>query len=286
VAVCRTVLVFPNEGERDQARAVLQVAGQEVRVFQVPAGLVGVGIAAIHFPSEEEAAILHLLGRQNVIVGGTCEFDPAQVVGAASVCLPEGAGTEGDAALLERINLTMVLPCIADYRKIRIRAQMSHDVSAVLPYLNGLLPRATYNAAGQTFTFTAGERLITLYPRRVEMAKAEDVLDALRTLAWLREWINETWANRASLTPSYEKRMRPHALQVYPYLPAAQHNCRQCGEQTCLAFAVKVVNEMEGQVIGNCWPLREVWEYETQREIVYDLLRAAGYETPGGSRQS
>jgi len=35
-----------------------------------------------------------------------------------------------------------------------------------------------------------------------------------------------------------------------PYLPVAQHNCRECGERTCLAFAVKVVNEMEGQKIG------------------------------------
>jgi len=280
VATLRTVLVFPNAAERDRARALLRAEGQEAEVFRVPAGLEGVGMAALHFPPEEEAAILYLLGRQNVIIGGTGEFDPAQIKERGADNVPMGA--RGEEVLLACIHLTMLLPCIADYRKIRVRAQMSHDVSAVLPYLNGLLPRATYNAAGPTFTFTEGERLITLYPRRVEMAKAEDVLDALRTLAWLREWINETWANRASLTPSYEKRVRPHALQIYPYLPAAYRNCRQCGEQTCLAFAVKVVNEMEGQSIGNCRPLRGIWEYEAQRDVVYDLLRAAGYETPEG----
>jgi len=288
-ATLRTVLVFPNTAERDRARALLQAAGWEVGVFQVPPGLEGVGIAALHFPPEEEPEILHLLGRQNILVGGTGEFDPAQVVEAGPGTCPQeenepSTGRATDTAPLEWIDLTMILPCIADYRKIRVRAQMSHDVSEVFPYLNGLLPRATYNPAGPTFTFTVGERLITLYPRRVEMAKAEDVLDALRTLAWLREWINETWARRADLTPSYEKRLRPHPLQVFPYLPAAHRNCRRCGEQTCLAFAVKVVNEMEGQVIGNCQPLWEEQEYEEQRDLVSHLLGAAGYIVPARER--
>lgn len=278
VAVRRTVLVFPHPAERDRARNLLLATNLEAEVFEIPAGLAGVEIAALHFPTEEEAPILHLLGRQNIIIGGTGEFDPDQVEAVQGKEAPAEEG--GEELFLKRINLTMILPCIADDQKIRVRAQMSHNVSAVLSYLNGLLPRATYHAAGPTFTFTAGERLITLYPWRVEMAKADDVWDALRTLAWLWEWINETWRRRADLTPNYEKRLHLHPLQIYPYLPAAYRNCQQCGERTCLAFAVKVVNEMEGQRIGNCRPLWEMPDYEEQRDIVGRLLRAAGYDTP------
>ncbi|MBI3947721.1 MAG: hypothetical protein HY321_17510 [Armatimonadetes bacterium] len=272
----QVVLAFPNAGERDRARDILLRAGHAAVIFAAPEALAGVSIAALRFPAPEEGAILHLLGRERVIVGGTGRAGSGRPGETSRDATP----LPTDLPLLAHVQLTTILPCIADYRKIRVRATLSDDIRAVMPYLNALLASGTYNASGETFTFTNGVVMTTLYARRVEMAKADDVLDALQRLARLREWVNQTWAERASIAPSTERRVRPHALQIYPYLPAAHHNCRKCGQWTCLALAVKVIHEMEGRTIGDCLPLCQDPACEEQREVVYGLLRAAGYRVP------
>lgn len=276
MAVRHTVVVFPNLAERNRARSLLQSAGHEVEVLQVPAGLSGVRVAALHFPQEQANTLLHLLARQSVLITGTAHLDSSQIPSAA----PERELPEERDLLIPHVDLIEVLPCLADYRKIRARALLSNDVRPVMPYLNALLASGTFNAASETFTFNQGDVRIALYPTRVEMAKADDILDALQHLARLREWLNETWAKRDSITPSYERRVSLHALQIYPYLPAGHHNCRRCGEWTCLAFAIKVIHEMDGRTVGDCLPLRQDPNYEEQRSVLYGLLRAAGYPVP------
>ncbi len=53
--------------------------------------------------------------------------------------------------------------------------------------------------------------------------------------------IQETYIDKGSIEPVYERRSRPTPLVIYGWLPQ-QAGCRRCGEQTCLAFAAQLVN--------------------------------------------
>ena len=56
----------------------------------------------------------------------------------------------------------------------------------------------------------------------------------------IRVWVNQNWQQRQTITPYYETRHRPPALEVYWRLPGT--NCRACGEKMCMAFAFRLWN--------------------------------------------
>jgi ArsR family metal-binding transcriptional regulator len=80
--------------------------------------------------------------------------------------------------------------------------------------------------------------MVSVYPHRVAVAKADEIVDAWRVLEELRCRANEAWARRSEIEPSYERREKPPALEIYKRLPRT--NCGACGERACLAFAVRV----------------------------------------------
>jgi ArsR family metal-binding transcriptional regulator len=133
----------------------------------------------------------------------------------------------------------MVLgPCVADYKKIRLIAHLEGDLCPVLPYLNSVLPQASYAPTAETLTFMDGYRMIALYPKRITIAKADEIVDAWLTLERIRFPAVQTWSNRDRIAPSFETRKRPPALEIFKRLPGT--NCGLCGEPTCLAFAMQV----------------------------------------------
>ena len=99
--------------------------------------------------------------------------------------------------------------------------------------------------------------------------------DAERTLAWLRGLINQTFGARETITPSYKSCDAPKALDVYKLLPGL--NCGECGEATCLAFALKVV--AQAAEIASCRPLFS-GPFEDRRARLVEVLIGAGYEVP------
>lgn len=137
-----------------------------------------------------------------------------------------------------RAAVMILASCSADENKIRTIAHISGDMCGAFPYLNAEMKHASYNAAGDTFTFMEDYRLITLYPHRIAVAKADDVVDAWRVLESVRCRLNDVWARRAAIEPSYAMRRRPGALEIYARLPGI--NCGECGLATCLAFAMRV----------------------------------------------
>jgi len=64
------------------------------------------------------------------------------------------------------------------------------------------------------------------------------------------------------------------ALDVYKYLPKT--NCKECGEQTCMAFAVKLLNGEKD--VKDCKPLFEDRRYMGIRETLISLLISTGYD--------
>ncbi len=82
--------------------------------------------------------------------------------------------------------------------------------------------------------------MVTLYPQRIAVAKADEIVDAWRVLEKLRVLANTCWENRDIITPSFETRVKPPALEIFFRLPKT--NCKQCGEATCIAFALRLWN--------------------------------------------
>jgi ArsR family metal-binding transcriptional regulator len=97
----------------------------------------------------------------------------------------------------------------------------------------------------------------------------------------LKEIVNETYANRDHIKLTYTSRPIPRPLDIFKLLPGK--NCKECGEPTCLAFAVKLVGREIA--IGKCVPLFSD-EFKEKRKVLLDLLHAAGYEVPGAYLES
>jgi ArsR family metal-binding transcriptional regulator len=135
-------------------------------------------------------------------------------------------------------SIMVLQPCMADHRKLRAIAHISGDLTEVFPYMNATEKLAFYNAQAQSFTLMDAYRFIALYPRRIAMAKTDDIVDTWRVLETLRLRLNECWRTRANIIPSTEYRRRPPALEIYSRLPKT--NCGECGERTCMAFALSL----------------------------------------------
>ncbi|AAB89016.1 MULTISPECIES: (Fe-S)-binding protein [Archaeoglobus] len=169
-----------------------------------------------------------------------------------------------------------VLPCIADPKKLRVIGRVDGNFPAVMPYLARLIPNASYNEKRGWISFKKGQRIITIHEDGfVAMTQIKDEDEAKSILGEIEQKAQEAWEkrNKIDLSKPLEKTV-VSPFDVYNYLPKT--NCKRCGEQTCMAFAVKLLN---GEVdIKACKPLFEDKKYEGLRETLIGMLVAAGYD--------
>jgi ArsR family metal-binding transcriptional regulator len=137
-------------------------------------------------------------------------------------------------------SIVVLSPCIADETRIRLIAHISGDTTEVLPYLNAEMRGACYNENIPMLTFMDSHRMITIYANSISIAKADEVVDAWRALENIRCLSNDTYVRRASIKPLHIMRKKPPALEIYRCLPGT--NCGQCGQKTCMAFALTLWN--------------------------------------------
>jgi len=107
--------------------------------------------------------------------------------------------------------------------------------------LNASLRGCRFYPEGNFLRFLQGGRVITLYPRKITVTGLRDREEAARILSEVKELINQTYANRQNITPSYKKGDEVKPLQVYNLLPRT--NCKKCGEPSCFAFAARLVKQ-------------------------------------------
>jgi len=146
------------------------------------------------------------------------------------------------------------------------------DVGGLLPYLNAVLANATYVPDRPALTFTKGVRLVTVYPRRATVAKADDLADAQTTLSWLAERIAWCREHREEIEPMFEGKVRVKPLDIYGLLPGT--NCGECGERSCLAFALLLLQEKH--LPADCAPLYREPALEGKRRRLEELAAALG----------
>jgi ArsR family metal-binding transcriptional regulator len=235
---------FPHSQELARACAGLDGLGLRYELISPAPGYELVGVAGLVLEEEARMA-LAAAGADSFVCSGWVDHRPAQEAVPADPPPRFAEDAFGTARVM------VLAPCVADLARIRITAHLAGDLAAVFPYLNADMREGCYTARGPTFTFTERHRMICLHPRRITIAKADELVDAWRVLETIRRRVNEVWARRREIEPSFELRERPPAMEIFKRLPRT--NCKQCGEPTCLAFAARL---LQGQTsAARCAPV-------------------------------
>ena len=169
---------------------------------------------------------------------------------------------------VESISLTRTLPCLAYPGRIIVTGAPSRPLDDVLPYLATLPGVIAYNPHTHTLTFRRPLGFMTLYSDKVYITQVKDTEEGLELLKALVDAINATWEGRAELVAITAARQAPRPLDIWTLLP--QTNCKQCGEQTCMAFACSLLlNQRE---LAECSPLHEDAVFVNQRAILSEMM--------------
>ena len=169
--------------------------------------------------------------------------------------------------LLRNYALRVVLSdCNPSSQKVNALVDLSEDISEVLPYLNTVLKGRQYNQEERNLTIKRGGRFITFWPRQIAITKLENENEARAVVEDLKQILNETYERRDQIKPSFTSRPIPRPLDIFKLLPGK--NCKECGEPTCMAFALKLVNDevkstqcpllLEKEFEANCFKLGEL----------------------------
>ncbi len=157
--------------------------------------------------------------------------------------------------------------CNPSSQKVNALVDLSEDISEVLPYLNTVLKGLQYDQDEKFLTVRKEGRLITFRSKQIAVAKLEDENEARSVMEELKEIVNATYANRDHIKPTYSSRPAPRPLEIFKLMPG--NNCKECGEPTCMTFALKLGND---EVKLSQCPLLFKKEFEVNRSILNEIL--------------
>jgi ArsR family metal-binding transcriptional regulator len=170
--------------------------------------------------------------------------------------------------LLRKYDLKMVLSeCNPSSQKVNAIVDLSDDISEILPYLNTVLKGLQYHHEENFLTVKRKGHVITFWPRQIAVTKLEDENEAGEVVEELKEIVNETYANKDHIKPTYTSRPVPRPLDVFKLLPGK--NCKGCGEPTCMAFALMVVNN---ELQWKQCPLLLTQEFDGSRQKLSEIF--------------
>jgi ArsR family metal-binding transcriptional regulator len=190
-----------------------------------------VGVPALVLESEDYGA-LRARYDSSFTCSGWVGYRPSRL------SVPDEPPTAFEQDVFGRAAVMVLARCMADGARLRLVAHLTGELSEALPYLNAEMPRACYSPGGPALSFMEGHRMVCVYSRRIAVAKADDLVDAWRCLESIRCRANAVWARRDRIQPFHGTRARPPALEIYNRLPKT--NCGECGEKTCMAFALRL----------------------------------------------
>ncbi len=161
---------------------------------------------------------------------------------------------------IEITEVRQLLPCIANPSKFRVIANMAPPLGGTLKVFEPLFPRGRYSDKIKALIMQKGEIITTIYGSgKVTMTMIKNEDEAREALDNLRSIINKAIAK--GVAPAPREKVRVEYMELYKYLP--QTNCRECGEQSCYTFAIKL---MGGETsLDKCAPLKEP-KYATNQE--------------------
>jgi ArsR family metal-binding transcriptional regulator len=268
------VKVLTTFGRREEflaARAALEALHLPYEVLSPDPVYARVGTPCLVMDAEVRMALASRIGHEFVSAGWV-EYRPAAPHPGP---LPASGVREDIENILGEVAIMVLAPCVADATRIRLVAHIGGDLEPVLPYLNAVMPSALYNPHIRSLTYMEQYRAITLYGRRITIAKADDIVDAWRLLESIRVRVADTWVRRKTIEPCHTMRERPPVIEIYKRLPRT--NCRACGEPSCMAFAARVFDG--ARPVTEC---RQVFggEYGHLRDDLLALAGALGTAEP------
>ncbi len=136
--------------------------------------------------------------------------------------------------------------CNSFFQSVHCIARLDEEVGEALPYLNAVLGGDTYIKDPPSVTFKLHGKLVTVHSRKIAINALKDEAEARAVLEWLKKEINDAWENRDTIVPKFDGAAKPHPLTIYKLLPRT--NCRDCGQPTCMAFAVLAASGAKGAV--------------------------------------
>jgi hypothetical protein len=193
----QTITTLPQHGEFQRAKARLDRMRLPYEVVAAEPGYVRVGTAAIVVSPETRGALM-AGGIEDFVSSRWVEYHPPRI--AVPTEQPPSFAEEvfGGAAIL------VLARCVADVTKIRLIAHISGDLTEAFPYLNTVMRQASYDHHAPTFMFMDAYCMVSLYPCRITVAKADELVDAWRTLEAIRQQVNQRWARWPSARRSNE----------------------------------------------------------------------------------
>ena len=163
-------------------------------------------------------------------------------------------------------------PCDFSAQTVNAIAELSDDISEVLPYLNAIIEGCAYLPDAGILRFSKEGKVINLYPNRIAVAKLKDKREAEQVIESLKKLINDTYSRKSEIKPIYEGATELKVRDIYNLLPRT--NCKQCGLPTCFAFAAKLIKRQVG--ITKCTPIHAE-QHTPKKERLLELLRKHGY---------
>jgi ArsR family metal-binding transcriptional regulator len=257
------IIVFPNQDEGLKAQRILISKGEDFKHISALAAVV---------PEERRQEACRNILDENALISGYYPFLYRDYEEDFSRRVEAYKADNADGTFLKTITLCYVAPCMADEKKIRLIGYFDRDITELLPYLNAVIKGASYNKNASALTYAKERRLINLYNIKVTVAKADDIIDAWMILDEVKKLVNDTYRRRDTIKPSYEEKVKVTALEIYGWLPKS--NCKACGEATCLAFAVKLLQGE--QKLSKCAPLSTEPKFAENRKIMQEMAEALG----------
>jgi ArsR family metal-binding transcriptional regulator len=176
--------------------------------------------------------------------------------------------TETDVlAVLNGYSLDTILPCVADPEKIRVIVKIGRDLLELLPYIKGYLKKGIYLKEVPFLSFKKEGKNITLYRNSIAITKLSDEHEVVEELKHLSAIIQEVMNNRETIEPDYSYGRKINPIVLYKFTPKT--NCGRCGEATCLAFVMKLINDEK--TVAECPPLLTAG-YEQAKKGIIEVL--------------
>jgi ArsR family metal-binding transcriptional regulator len=134
--------------------------------------------------------------------------------------------------------------CNQSFQSLHCIAVLDEDISPVLPYLNAVLGGFQYFENPPSAMFKVHGKLIKVGAHEIAVNALNAEAEADKILEWLRREINEAWKKHEEITPSVTSAPQPQVLEILKLLPKT--NCGECGQPTCMVFAVRVAEGGKG----------------------------------------
>ncbi|MFC1873024.1 (Fe-S)-binding protein [Chloroflexota bacterium] len=157
--------------------------------------------------------------------------------------------------------------CTPGSGKLAVAACLKADISGALPYLNAVLTGADYYPEDHLLIFRTENRAFAYAAHEVKVAPFYERHEATAALKNTIDEINNIWARRQEIKPRNTAQNPATVIALFRLLPG--QNCRECGYQTCLAFAADLQKK---QVALDKCPVVFLPEQAENRQQIENLI--------------